>query len=264
MAPVEQVSTPWYDAMTKIITCRCFTDRKFMKDTLWTQFVYSSHGPGSRRASANKAAVANICPSFVLSTGAVRFWLPENAVEDLKSGAAIEVLSQSGQPVLRAQAPAPGAGRGAGRCLELFANQRGARTLGASMETSMHASLRVAASRPDASAGPLLPNGAAVATGQITELRGPDGEIYGTLKPRGTGWYAEHDNRMVLFVDPSAQGFMLSASNADGRIIASAAVVGSTVRVHVNPGVDAMLTLLCILSVALMLPDKMLQSLKAA
>jgi len=149
----------------------------------------------------------------------------------------VQILGPSGRPLLHARLPtvgpdAPGGPR-PGRWLELSTTPR--------------------SRYPHACVGP-LPLGAPA--NEVVEIRGPRGDAYGTLEWRGTDWCAKRNGRIVLIVEKSDRGG-LSASAQSGSYIAQATpdADADLVRVQVSPGVDALLTLLCMLAVMLMTPE---------
>lgn len=183
-----------------------------------------------------------ICPALILPHGEAQFSIKVESLRKLGAGQyPVEILGPSGRPLLHARLPTT----------PLSSNSVAAGSQGVWLELSTTPQSRY----PHASVGPIT---LGVVTRQPLEIRGPRGDTYGTMEPSGTGWRAMHKGRMVLFVDTAMQGELaMSAQGPDGRTIATASPTsGQALRVQVKPGVDALLTLLCMLSVVLMSPEQ--------
>lgn len=190
-----------------------------------------SHGEDADRTDA-------ICPALILPHGEARFTIPAESVRRLALGEyPVEILGPSGRPLLHARLPAEPVGGvstslGPGRWLELTTTP-----------TSRY---------PHACVGPLLLGSR---SSQPLQIRGPRGDAYGILEAREGAWCAQHGGRVVLRIESLPEGG-LQASGADFNVIAMASPNGGqALQVQVNPGVDALLTLLCMLAVVLISPD---------
>lgn len=176
-----------------------------------------------------------ICPALILPHGEAHFSVPVEGVLKLGVGQfPVEILGPSGRPLLHARLPAqpvgnaPAAAKGAGRWLELTTTA-----------TSRY---------PHACVGPVTLGSPAI---EALEIRGPKGNAYGLLEPGDGGWLAKRGGRVVLRIAGGAHRG-LQAFSSDEAMIATATPGGERLSVQVSPGVDALLTLLCMLAVVLM------------
>jgi len=194
-----------------------------------------STAPDTRRSI--EVAQDAICPALILPHGEARFSIPQEGMHKLGVGRyPVEILGPSGRPLLHARLPVqPAGGRtdiATGRWLELTTTA-----------TSRY---------PHACIGPVQ---LGRLSQQALEIRGPKGNAYGMLEPHGGGWCARRAGRIVLRIATSADGG-LQALSADSMQIASAIPEpGAQLTIQVHSGVDALLTLLCLLTVVLMSPD---------
>lgn len=176
-----------------------------------------------------------ICPALILPHGEAQFSIPEISLIKLMRGEyPVAILGPSGKPLLHARIPTMtigGEGHG-GHWLEL----------------STTASSRY----PHASIGPLRLDPGSVPS--AVEIRGPRGDHYGKLQPSGSGWEALHRDRLVLLVRAVPEGLQaISGNNIIAKVTPDSPK--GDLKVQVNPGVDALLVLLCMLAVVLMSPE---------
>jgi len=181
-----------------------------------------------------------ICPSWMQPYGELQFCFAIDSIRKLGTGEnAVEILGPGGRPLLYARLQAFPSG-GSGAWLEL--------------------STTSSSGYSNASVGPLQP-GAPVT--KAFQIRGPGGETYGALEPvKGGGWKATRSGRVLLLLDAVPKGLAFSARAPDGHVVASTALLsgsagsaGQSLKVQVNPGVDALLTLLCVLAAMRMSSD---------
>jgi len=206
-----------------------------------------------------------ICPALILPHAEAQFCLTLESLRRLSAGKCpVQILGPSRKPLLHARLPAapPGAppatatGGGATCWLEL--------------------STTATTKYPHACVGPLRlpgsePGGGGAGGRQTLEIRGPRGDKYGTLDQNGSGWSAMHGGRMVLFINIAPQGNALTATSMSSNPVATANLIpaadaaapgrptseadGPALKVQVQPGVDALLYLLCMLAVVLVAPE---------
>jgi len=190
------------------------------------------------RSAESVARPDAICPALILPHGEAQFSIPLESISSLIAGHyPVQILGPSGRPLLHARLPTvaqdAAGGPRPGRWLELSTTPR--------------------SRYPHACVGPLPMGDHAT---EAVEIRGPRGDAYGTLEWRGTDWCAKRGGRIVLIVEIVQRGG-LSASAPGGGHIAQATpdIDADLVRVQVSPGVDALLTLLCMMAVMLMTPE---------
>jgi len=188
-------------------------------------------GSLSRSSQAGVPDTAAMCPNLILAHAEAQFSIPTDSLRLLGTGSGpVGVLGgQTGRPLLHARFSPPMDGS-AGLWLEL----------------STTATSRF----PHCSAG-LLRLRSSEANEKLV-IRGPKGETFGKLEQTSGGWQLLRRGQLMMsiFSDPGG----LTAT-ADGNSIATATGHGDALRVQVSPGVDPLLTLLCMLAITLISPD---------
>lgn len=180
-----------------------------------------------------------ICSALVMRHMEADFSIPAESLRNLVRGMSPEsILGPSGAALLHARLtmqPAVGLP---------------AALPGVWMELS--STLRV--KTPHACIGPLQ-------LGEVAErpleIRGSNGNVYGTLQQSAFGWTVSHrGGQMLLSMEQKGQGSPLALVDGLGRTFAKATSLnGDSLRVQVDPGADVVLAILTMLAVILMKPD---------
>lgn len=193
----------------------------------------------SRRVSDAEDSMDAICPALILPQGEALFSILADSMRRLGLGQyPVEVLGPSGRQLLHARLPAQPAGGmlstnpGPGRWLELTSTAK-----------SRH---------PHACVGPLP---LAAAARMPLEIRGPRGDVYGSLEHTGSGWSARRKARVILTIEPCEGGVFRAVAPDRGVVATASPNVEHALIIQVNSGVDALLALLCLLASVLMTPD---------
>jgi len=176
-----------------------------------------------------------ICPALILpGNDSPMFSLPVYSISKLRSGgnAAVEILGPSGRPLLHARCSNDGT---IAAVSAEFPNS------GPWLELSTTPKSR----HPHAILGPL-----GATSGLV--IFGPGGGKYGTMDSARGAWRVDFQGMPVLTISPGS-GCLLSVTSPDNQSIATLLRendkgVDSYV-LQVNPGHDALLTLLCTLAV---------------
>jgi len=196
-------------------------------------------GSLSRSSQAGVPDTAAMCPNLILAHAEAQFSIPTESLRSLGAGSGpVGVLGgQTGRPLLHARFSPPTDGS-AGLWLEL----------------STTATSRF----PHCSAG-LLRLRSSEANEKLV-IRGPKGETFGRLEHTSggawdqnlPGWQLLRRGQLMMSIFSDPRGL---TATADGHSIATATGHGDALRVQVSPGVDPLLTLLCMLAITLISPD---------
>eukprot|EP00747_Dinoflagellata_sp_TGD_P163394 gnl/TRDRNA2_/TRDRNA2_182023_c0_seq1.p1 gnl/TRDRNA2_/TRDRNA2_182023_c0~~gnl/TRDRNA2_/TRDRNA2_182023_c0_seq1.p1 ORF type:complete len:470 (+),score=74.37 gnl/TRDRNA2_/TRDRNA2_182023_c0_seq1:131-1540(+) len=176
-----------------------------------------------------------LCPTLVLPVCEARFAVAVHALADASKD--FDVIGLSGTPLLRVAMR----GHSASRSLEISMAHPGS-TPRVTIRTKNEDM------RPGAS--------------KSLEILGPQGTSYGdlVLQPSGA-FFVIRDQRTVMIIDGDTVGLWLTVTSGEGRPLASVMCGGENfggvehLELHVNPGIDAVLVLSCVLAVVLMSPN---------
>mmetsp|Transcript_11978 Transcript_11978/g.18957 ORF Transcript_11978/g.18957 Transcript_11978/m.18957 type:complete len:429 (+) Transcript_11978:37-1323(+) len=177
-----------------------------------------------------------LCPSLVLPVCEARFGVPLNEIHNkslMSSECEIGIVGMSQNTLLRAAV----------------------KKVGNSNQRVLEIGMPEANSAPRATVGPAAPGSTSL---QICGLRGA---FYGTLEIRTNGaCYVVKDNATVLSIDGSTSSLKLQIYSTPGSELASVRCSSEAfggvdhVEVRVEPGVDTILVLACVLAVLLFPP----------
>jgi hypothetical protein len=178
-----------------------------------------------------KSVPPPLCPTLVLPVCEARFGVNMAELALLTSDGEIDIVGLSGNPLLRAAIK------------------------------KVHGNRRLEISMPEAGSAPRATVGPAAPGSRSLELRALKGAFYGMLEMRSVGaCYVMKDGNVVLTIDGDTDSLQLSIKSGSG--VALASVRCSTeflggidhVEVRVEPGVDTVLVLSCVLAVLLLSP----------
>jgi len=172
-----------------------------------------------------------LCPTLVLPVCEARFGVNMNDLAALTQEGEIDIVGLSGNPLLRAAVK------------------------------KVHGNRRLEISMPEAGSAPRATVGPAAQGSRSLELRALKGAFYGMLEMRNTGaCYVVKDGGVVLTIDGDTDSLQLSIKSGQGISLASVRCsqefLGEVdhVEVRVEPGVDTVLVLSCVLAVLLLSP----------
>mmetsp|Transcript_137222 Transcript_137222/g.256214 ORF Transcript_137222/g.256214 Transcript_137222/m.256214 type:complete len:477 (+) Transcript_137222:150-1580(+) len=177
-----------------------------------------------------------LCPTLVLPVCAARFGVPMVQIANLTSEGDLSIVGLSGNPLLRASVRKVGSRR------------------------SLEIAMPEGGSAPRATIGPNLQNLNDPDDG-VLEIRGLKNAFYGMLELRPSGaCYVIRDGERMMAIDGDTDSLQLSIRSAAGMQWAS--VLCSTepfgvvdhLEIRVEPGVDTVLILACVLAVLLLSP----------
>mmetsp|Transcript_142080 Transcript_142080/g.250532 ORF Transcript_142080/g.250532 Transcript_142080/m.250532 type:complete len:482 (+) Transcript_142080:110-1555(+) len=177
-----------------------------------------------------------LCPTLVLPVCEARFGVPMFEIAQLTSEGELGIVGLSGNPLLRASVRKVGRRR------------------------SLEISMPEAGSAPRATIAPNLQDLNRPDDG-VLEIRGLKGSFYGMLEMRASGaCYVTKDGETMMIIDGDTDSLQLSIKSGGGMPLAS--VRCSTepfggvdhVEIRVEPGVDTVLVLACVLAVLLLSP----------
>lgn len=193
----------------------------------------------------------SICPALLLPHGAAQFQIPSDHLSRLRAGQfPVQILGPSGRPLLHAWLPIRG--------MEDEKGQIGFNKVGRWLQLTTSANTRY----PHASIGP-LPYQTPVGR-QALEIYGPSNTKYGTLRRDKDKWHVCYSagagpEQLLLSMHAATPLPGFSASSAEGKQMALAShnLLGTgmasaeTLTINVEPGCDALLTLISMLAVVL-------------
>mmetsp|Transcript_686 Transcript_686/g.1156 ORF Transcript_686/g.1156 Transcript_686/m.1156 type:complete len:446 (-) Transcript_686:160-1497(-) len=189
-----------------------------------------------RSSQAGLPDTAAMCPNLILAHAEAQFSIPTESLRILRTGSGpVGVLGgQTGRPLLHARFSPPSDGSG-----------------GLWLELSTTATSRF----PHCSAGPLrLPFSQRSGENSLLEIRGPKGDTFGKLAQARGGWQLTRNSQLTMSFASDPRGLALVAT-AEGQSIATVSGHGDdALRIQVSPGVDPLLTLLCMLAITLLSP----------
>lgn len=193
--------------------------------------------PGDRVGIASRHLPPPLCPSLVLPESEARLGIPMFELAQLITEGELRIVALSGKPLLRASVCKVGRRR------------------------SLEISMPEAGSAPRATIGPNLQDLNRPDDGAL-EIRGLKGSFYGLLEMRNSGaCYVTKDGETMMIIDGDTESLQLSIKSGGGLPLAS--VRCSTepfggvdhVEIRVEPGVDTVLVLACVLAVLLLSPS---------
>jgi hypothetical protein len=186
---------------------------------------------GQSLDTGGKSVPPPLCPTLVLPVCEARFGVNMEKLALLTNEGEIDIVGLSGNPLLRAAV------------------------------RKVHAGRRLEISMPEAGSAPRATVGPAAQGTRSLELRALKGAFYGMLEMRNTGaCYVVKDGSVVLTIDGDTDSLQLSIKSGQGVSLASVRCstefLGGVdhVEVRVEPGVDTVLVLSCVLSVLLLSP----------
>jgi hypothetical protein len=179
----------------------------------------------------SKSTPPPLCPTLVLPICEARFGVPMHELAQLTSEGEIGIVGMSGNALLRAS-------------LKKVGNQR-------LLEMCM----------PEANSAPRATIGPAGPGTKSLEIRALKGALYGTLEMRSSGaCFVVKDGVTILSIDGDTDSLQLQIRSGHGVELASVScsteALGGVdhVEVRVEPGVDTVLVLSCVLAVLLLSP----------
>lgn len=179
----------------------------------------------------SKSVPPPLCPTLVLPVCEARFGVNMEKLALLTSEGEIDIVGLSGNPLLRAAV------------------------------RKVHGGRRLEISMPEAGSAPRATIGPATQGSRSLELRALKNQFYGMLEMRNTGaCYVVKDGAVVLTIDGDTDSLQLSIKSGQGISLASVRCstefLGGVdhVEVRVEPGVDTVLVLSCVLAVLLLSP----------
>lgn len=180
-----------------------------------------------------------LCPNVVLPNCEVRVGVPMHELGKISSEGELTIVGLSGNPLLRAA----------------LRKAEGGRTLEISMPEPRSA--------PRATVGPAIQDvvGPNNTRSRAVKICGMKGAFYGMLEMRSTGaCYVIKDGQTVLIIDGDSESLQLAIKSGQGLPLAavtcSSEPFGGSehLEIRVQPGVDTVLVLACVLSVVLLSP----------
>jgi len=180
-----------------------------------------------------------LCPNVVLPNCEVRVGVSMHELGKMSSEGELTIVGLSGNPLLRATLTKTEAGR----------------TLAISMPEPRSA--------PRAIVGPTFQEvvGPSKQKSRAVQICGMKGAFYGMLEMRSSGaCYVIKDGQTVLIIDGDSDSLQLSIKSGEGLPLASVTCSSEPfggaehVEIRVQPGVDTVLVLACVLSVVLLSP----------
>jgi len=177
-----------------------------------------------------------LCPALILTRGEaeVNFMMALSSIQRLCSGDyPVEILGPSGRALLHARLPSsPTVGSPetpAGFWLELCTTPT--------------------SNFPHGSIGPLFPG---IRAEYGLEIRGPSGQVFGTLEPTVTGWCVQRRNQVLLNLELDFNTSELKTIGPDGRLLALASPTNDeAMQIQMDQGIDALLNLIVLLAALL-------------
>lgn len=204
-----------------------------------------------RKTQGSGEKPPSICPALLLPHGAAQFQIPSEHLSRLRAGQfPVQILGPSGRPLLHAWLPIRG--------MEDEGGQIGFNKVGRWLQLTTSANTR----HPHASVGP-LPYQTPVER-QALEIYGPSNTRYGTLRRIEDKWHVfysagEGPEQLLLSMHAAVPFPGFSAYSADGKqmglashnLVSAVMPSAETLTINVEPGCDALLTLISMLAVAL-------------
>lgn len=175
-----------------------------------------------------------LCPNVVLDKCEVRVGVSMYELGQIRSEGELNIVGISGNPLLRAALRTSEAGR------------------------SLEISMTDPKSLPRATVGP-MPTSHDQQKSRAVQIFGVKGKPYGTLEMRSSGQcYVLKDGQTVLIIDGDNERMHLQIKSGYGYELASATCSSETfggiehLEIRVQPGVDTVLVLACVLAVVLL------------
>jgi len=225
-SPLPQTSSP-YPSMAQVVT-------QSSNSLLVPQSVQAV--PMLETATPQAGLPPPLCPNVVLPNCEVRVGVPMHELGKVSSEGELTIVGLSGNPLLRA----------------VLQNTEAGRTLEISMPEPRSAARAVV--------GPCVQD----ARGQksrAVRICGMKGAFYGMLEMRSSGaCYVTKEGQTVLIIDGDSEHLHLMIKSGHGDHLAavtcSSEPFGGSehLEIRVQPGVDTVLVLACVLSVVLLSP----------
>lgn len=180
-----------------------------------------------------------LCPNVVLPNCEVRVGVPMHELGKINMEGELTIVGLSGNPLLRAA----------------LRKAEGGRVLEISMPEPRSA--------PRAVVGPTIQDtiGSDKTRSRAVRICGMKGAFYGMLEMRSTGaCYVIKDGQTVLVIDGDSESLQLAIKSGQGAPLAAVTCSSEPfggaehLEIRVQPGVDTVLVLACVLSVVLLSP----------
>lgn len=179
-----------------------------------------------------------LCPGLLLQASEVRFGVPMHELAELTTQGELIIVGTAGDPLLRANVNRDSSVR--------------------SLEISMMES----GNGPRATIAPPKYKDSNRRDSLGLEIRGLKGYFYGMLELRGSGaCYVRKDGQTLMVIDGAQGQLQLTITSGLGAHMADAKVTNEMfggsehVEIRVQPGVDTVLVLACVLAVLLLAPS---------
>lgn len=209
--------------------------------TIAQQDVRSENSSLRSPQPAPISSIPHICPALILpGNDSPLFSVPVYTIAQLQSGGgneAIEILGPSGRPLLHARCP------------------RTSSSAAVNRETSdgpwLELSTTPKSRHPHAIIGPL--SELSGSQQQSVAIYGPGASLYGSMDMLKGVFRVNYRGMPVFSISGPGSGYLLNAYSPDGQNIASIVQKNElgvdSLVLQVNPGHDALLNLLCMLSI---------------
>lgn len=190
---------------------------------------------GETGAASSVGLPPPLCPTLVLPVCEARFGVRLYDLAQVSSEGALNIVGLSGNQLLRAAVRTSGSRR------------------------TLEISMPEAGSAPRATVGPPMQEYTTEASTRVLEIRGFKGAFYGTLEMRQSGaCYVTQSGRTIMAIDGETDSLQLTIKSYTGQALASVRCSNEPfggvdhVEVRVEPGVDPVLILSCVLAVLLL------------